>query len=77
MNRLAGDTLNALNSKCGPYDKDCDHDVTNLMGKLVSKMNEDDIHPGVDHALQGITINSALNAVHGEESVHEQHKSKH
>ena len=46
------------------------------MGKLVNKINSDDVHPGVDHAFNAITINSALHAAYEDKDEDHHHKSK-
>lgn len=61
IDKLAGEALDTINKKCGEYDKNCENTkMVNLMGKLSSELDNDNVHPGVNHLLNGITINSAL-----------------
>jgi len=65
INTLAGEALDTINKKCEEFDKNCENSkMTKIMGKLSSELDNDDVHPGVNHLLNGITINSALKAVH-------------
>jgi urease gamma subunit len=81
INTLAGEALDTINSKCGEYDKNCDNTkMVKLMGKISNELDNDNVHPGVNHLFNGITINSALKAVHKEneeESDNERHHHHH
>ena len=60
--------MDTINKYCGPYDKDCgttdNTKMIKLMGKLSNELDNDNVHPGVNNLMNGITINSALHAVY-------------
>jgi len=85
INKLAGEALDTINKYCGPYDKDCgttdNTKMIKLMGKLSNELDNDNVHPGVNNLMNGITINSALHAVYdkneeSDDSDHHHHHSK-
>lgn len=60
--------MDTINQKCGEYDKNCDNTkMVKLMGNISKELDNENVHPGVNNMLKGITINSALKAVHGED----------